>query len=491
MQVTAEHAGLRISALTEAAERAGLRLHMPLADARAICPVVAVETADVEADAAALHKLALWCRRYSPWTTMHAPDGVTIEITGCAHLFGGEAELLTELEQRLRVFGLTARFAIAPTIGGAWALARYGDKTRCIITGHSLRELLVPLPVASLRLDPSMLGDLAMVGLKRIGDLIGKPRAPLTARFGPRLLQQFERALGHEDEALEPLAPPPLYRAERRFAEPIATTTAVEHVVARLAQDLAVQLTEAGRGARCIELELFRVDGHVEMLAVRTSALSREAAHLARLFRERIEQIGGEFDAGFGFDAATLSAFDVEVFVCGQDDLQANANHAADPANLARLIDRFVNRFGATSIVRFAPRASYMPEHAMQPVPVAQEKESGGWAAHLRTLQGGPQLGRPLLLLSIPEEVTALSEVPDGPPIRFVWKRVAHQVARADGPERIAPEWWLHPEGERRRTRDYYRVEDEEGRRFWLFRSGLYERGEEKRPRWFIHGMFA
>lgn len=463
---------------------------MPLADARAILPSVTVETADAEGDATALNRLALWCQRYSPWTTMHTPDGIALEITGCAHLFGGEKALLTDLEKHLRAFGLTIRMAVAPTIGGAWAAARYANETPCSVTAGLLREFLAPLPVASLRLDESMLGDLAMVGLKRISDLIGKPRAPLTARFGPQLLQQLDRALGHEDETLAPLAPPPLYRAELRFAEPIVTTMAVEHAIARLAQDLAAQLIEAGRGARCVELALFRVDGHVEMLTVRTSALSREAGHLTRLFRERIEQIGDEFDAGFGFDAVTLGAFDVEVFTAEQDELQANTGQTADPTGFARLIDRFINRFGAANIFRFAPRASHVPERSMQVLTAAEEKEHAPWGEHLRALQGGAQLGRPLLLLSPPEEITALSEVPDGPPIRFVWKRVAHHVARADGPERIAPEWWLHPEGERRRTRDYYRVEDEEGRRFWLFRSGLYERGGEE-PRWFIHGLFA
>jgi protein ImuB len=328
-----------------------------------------------------------------------------------------------------------------------------------------------------------------MVGLKRIGDLLDKPRAPLAARFGPQLLQRLDQALGKEDEAFEPLTPPPLYRAECRFAEPIVTIPAVERAIAHLSQNLAGQLIEAGKGTRCVELELFRVDGHVERLAVRTSALSREAHHLARLFRERIEKIGGEFDAGFGFDVMTLSAFNVERFVWNQNELQSGAERAADTGDLARLFDRFVNRFGARSLTRFAPQASHLPERAMRAVPPLQDGNDD-WAAHLRALQGGAQLGRPLLLLSPPEPVTALSEVPDGPPTRFVWKRNAHLVARADGPERIAPEWWLHPEGESRRTRDYYRVEDEEGRRFWLFRSGLYERGDEK-PRWFIHGIFT
>ena len=486
--MTASQQGLRVSALTEAAERAGLRLDMPLADARAICPSVAVETADPESDAIALHRLALWCRRYSPWTTAQPPDGIGIEITGCAHLFGGETALLSDLQERLRAFGLTGQLAAAPTIGVAWAAARHASETPCMVSAEELQKFLAPLPVASLRIPESMLGDLAMVGLKRIGGLMGKPRAPLTARFGPQLLRRLDQALGKEDEPLEPLSPAPLHRAELRFAEPIVTTAVIDRAIGQLAQNLAGQLIEAGKGTRRAELELFRVDGYVEALAVRTSALCREADHLARLFRERMEKLGGEFDAGFGFDVVALSAFDVENFVAGQDALQAGIGRAANPANFAQLVDRFINRFGARSVARFVPRASYMPERAMQAVPPLREGD--GWSAHVRLLQGGTQLGRPLLLLSPPEEITVLSEVPDGPPIRFVWKRVAHHVARAEGPERIAPEWWRHPEGERRRTRDYYRVEDESGRRFWLFRSGLYERGDEE-PRWFVHGMFA
>jgi protein ImuB len=488
--VTASQHGLRITAAAEAAERAGLYLGMPLADARAICPSVVVETADPDGDAAALHRLALWCRRYSPWTTVHAPDSIAIEITGCAHLFGGEATLLSDLRKRLCAFGLTPNLAAAPTIGGAWAAAHSASDACCSIAPEELREFIAPLPVASLRLEEAIVADLAMVGLKEIKDLIGKPRAPLAARFGPQLLRRLDQALGEEDETFLPLTPHSLYRAERRFAEPIVLTAAIERAIGRLAQDLAGQLIEAGKGARSVELDLFRVDGWVERLTVRTGALCREPDHLWRLFHERLDRIGDDFDAGFGFDVITLSAFNVEPFVAEQDALQSGGKRSANPDGLAHLLDRFVNRFGAQSITRFAPRASHIPERAMQSVSVLREMESHGWAAHLRILQGGTQLGRPLLLLSAPEPVTALSEVPDGPPIRFVWNRISHRVACADGPERIAPEWWLHPAGEDRRTRDYYRIEDETGRRFWLFRRGLYDR-DDTEPNWFIHGVFA
>ncbi len=489
--MTASQRGLRVTAATEAAEQAGLRIGMPLADARAMSPSVVVETADADGDAAALRRLALWCRRYSPWTTVHAPDGIGIEITGCAHLLGGEAALLIDLEQRLHAFGLTAHLAAAPTIGAAWAAAHYASEPRCIIAVETLQDFLTPLPVAALRLDDTVVADLAMVGLKQIGDLLGKPRAPLVARFGPHLLERLDQALGVEDETFRPLAPPPFYRAECRFAEPIVLTAAIERAIARLAQDLADELVRAGKGVRGVELDLFRVDGLVETLAVRTSALCREPDHLARLFRERLERIGDDFDAGFGFDVMRLSATSVETFTAEQDALQAGDAGAANPDGLTHLLDRFINRFGPRSVVRFAPRASHVPERAVEAVPIlGREEGRHDWAAHSSALQGGAHLGRPLLLLSPPEPVTALAEVPDGPPIRFVWNRVSHRVTRADGPERIAPEWWLPSNGERRQTRDYYRVEDEAGRRFWLFREGLHERKDDE-PRWFIHGLFA
>jgi protein ImuB len=492
VQVMASQHGLRITAATSAAQRLGLRIDMPLADARAIYPSVSVETADPDSDAAALRRLALWCRRYSPWTTAHAPDGLAIEITGCAHLFSDEPALLDDLRKRLDAFGLTARLAVAPTIGAAWAVARYAEGRNRIIDGEDARATLVPLPLAAMRLDEDMTADLAVMGLQRVGDLLGKPRAPLTARFGPHVLRRLDQALGLEDETFHPLAPPTLYCAECRFAEPIVQTEAIEHAVERLSQDLSAQLVLAGRGTRSVALELFRVDGHLEALTVRTSSLCCTPEHIARLFRERIEQMGDDLDAGFGFDVMRLSACDVEAFIAKQEILETGNLHAAPPEALGRLLDRLVNRCGSQSLVRFVPRTSHIPERAAKASSVLKhEKKAHDWEAHLRMLQGSDHMGRPLVLLSPPEPITALSEVPDGPPVRFVWNRVSHRVTRADGPERIAPEWWLYAEGSSRRTRDYYRVEDDAGRRYWLFRDGLHDRGDDASPTWFMHGLFA
>lgn len=481
--------GLRISATSPEAEQRGLHAGMPLTDARAICPSLCVEAADPEGDAAALHRLARWCCRYSPWTNVQGSDGIGIEVTGCAHLFGGEAALAGDIVARLTAFGLPARLAVAPTIGAAWALARHAPETLLLVRGERLQAALAPLPLEALRLDPLVVSGLAKVGLMRIGDLLERPRAPLVARFGPALGRRLDQALGRAGESLQPLSPPPEHRVAMGFAEPLVLVSDIERTVAELACRLSARLTEAGKGTRRVELVLYRVDGKVENLTVRTGSLCREADHLARLFRERLAQMGDELDAGYGFEQATLGAFAVEDYLPGQSDLERSGNDAQE-VELGRLADRFVNRFGAGGVVRFAPRPSYLPERAARLAPADGSPGREDWAAHLRSLQGGGQLGRPLLLLSPPEPVTALSEAPDGPPVHFEWHKVAHRVVRADGPERIGPEWWRAGDGAARTSRDYYRVEDEEGRRFWLYRDGLHERiGEE--PRWFVHGLFA
>lgn len=482
--------GQRITATNAAADQLGLHPGMPLADARAIHPPLAVEPADPQGDSVALKRLALWCQCYSPYTRVDAPDGVAIDITGCTHLFGGEAAMLKKIENRLRDFGLTPRLAAAPTIGAAWAAARHAPEALTIITREALHDHLAPLPAAALRLEVPVVAALAKLGLKEIRDLLGKPRAPFAARFGSTLIERLDQAFGKEEESFSPLSPPAFYRAEQRFAEPLETIPAIERAVDRLARDLADALTKAGIGARKVALTLFRVDGWSQTLAVQMSALalSRDAAHLARLLCERLDAIRDH--TGFGFEAAALSAFNVEKYDCRQNVLNAGGERREDPDDLARLLDRLVNRFGAKNVVRFSPNASYVPERSVCSATALRRAEHHDWNAHVRALQGGGHIGRPVLLFTAPEPVTTLAEVPDGPPIRFEWRRVSHRIARADGPERIAPEWWRTSEGESRLTRDYYRVEDEAGRRFWLYRDGLHER-EGDAPRWFIHGVFA
>jgi protein ImuB len=457
---------------------------MPVTDARAIYPALDVAPADGNGDTEALIRLALWCQRYSPFTRADTPDGLTLDITGCTHLFGGEEALLSDMADRLARFGLTVRLAIAPTIGTASALARYGETDRAIIAAGGIGAALSPLPVAALRLEEETIAALLKVGLKDIRHLIGKPRAPLVPRFGMMLVTRLDQALGHADERFDPLVPPPFYRAECRFAEPITLIADIEATVRHLCAELTETLYKAGKGARRIELVLFRVDGWFETLELRTSSLSRDAAHLARLMCERLDRI--EARAGFGFEAATLSAFAVE-----KDDALQHAlrtGETDETANgIAQLLDRYVNRLGESKVTRFVPRTSYLPESGAVPVSVLEADGTADWDHHRRVVQGDALYSRPALMFAEPEPIRAIAETPDNPPERFEWRRLWHRVVRADGPERFAPEWWSTAGG---KTRDYYRVEDETGRRFWLYREGFYwPEGDGSPPSWFVHGF--
>jgi protein ImuB len=485
--VATSESGQRITALNAAARRLGLSPGMALADARAIHPALQVAHADLAGDDQALIRLALWCQSYSPFTRAEPPDGVSLDITGCAHLFGGEEGLIETLAGRLEDFGLTARLAVAPTIGAAWGLARHAPDPRLVVQREGLHQHLAPLSAAALRLPPEMLLSLDKLGLKKIGDLLGKPRAPLAARFGPQILRRLDEALGHEEESFAPLGPPVLHFAVCHFVEPVITQKAVEIAVGRLTRDLAASLERAGKGARRMELQLFRVDGWLEALPLATSTATRDPRHLARLFCERLDRI--EDRAGFGFEAARLVAHLVEDKAAQQEDMDGAAA-AAGSDGIAPLLDRLVNRFGAARVTRPLPRPSYVPERAAGFASVLEETEHHDWFAHARIVEDGAAFARPLFLFATPEPIAAIAEVPDGPPTRFEWRRRAYRVARAEGPERIAPEWWLVPAGADRTTRDYYRVEDEAGHRLWLFRDGLYERGGAA-PRWFVHGVFA
>ncbi len=484
---TMAQSGARITAANPAAAALGLAPGMAVADARAIHPDLVVEAADEAGDAHALRRLALWCRRYSPLTRADPSDGIGIDITGCAHLFGGEAALAEDLADRLHGFGLTARIAVSPAIGASWALARHGpDAVTLVPPGAGMGDHIAPLPVTGLRLDGETVTALARLGLKEIGMLIGKPGAPLATRFGRHLVTRLDQALGLEDEPFDPLAPPPVYRAECKFAEPVTTLPAIEQAVHLLARDLADTLYRAGKAARRLELALYRVDGWHETLDLRIASLSRDAGHLARLMCERLEHIRDH--AGFGFEVATLGAFDVEQAAALQHAWTEADTPEARARDIAPLLDRLVNRFGARNVTRFAPQASYIPERASRAVSVL-EAAPADWSEHDRAVNGATPFARPLLMLTPPEPVSVIVEMPDRPPARFEWRRTTHRIARAEGPERIAPEWWVVGDPQRF-TRDYYRVEDENGRRFWLYRDGLYERAGDD-PRWFIHGVFA
>jgi protein ImuB len=483
--------GPQIAALNEAAEAAGLARGASLADARAKAGFLQIRDLDAAADESALRRLSLWATRYtptaSPWNMENGADGFFLDIEGAAHLFGGEEMLLADLSSRLeKNFRLPARLAVADTPGVAWALARFHRAAMCVLPSGKQSAALTPLPVEALRLSPETCATLRRLGLKTVGALLDKPRAPFAARFPAELLRRIDQALGRLDEPLVPIVAPPVYHTLRYLLEPIFTQEAVVALASRFMQTLAHVLTRNDAGARALRLSLYRVDGAVETVDVALTLPTRDVSHVARLIDLKLEALAAMDDAGFGFEAIGLAVICAEPMPARQTEFTAVEDD--DRAErCATLIDKLRQRLGPQSVQHFEPVASHLPERAEELQPI-NNGETPAWPK--------PEQTRPLLLLprAEPAKVTAL--VPDGPPRRFFWRGVTHEVKGAQGPERIGAEWWRHPlaqaeEGnESVPTRDYYLVEDHDGHRFWLYREGLYGR-ETNAARWFVHGLFA
>jgi protein ImuB len=473
-----------LTAVDDAAERLGLLPGLALTQARAMHPGIDAVAENAEADAVLLESIADWCLRYTPLVACDAPDGLLLDISGCAHLYGGERELAADLGSRLENAGFAYSLAIAGTIGAAWAAAHYG-KPASYACGEE-RTLLAPLSLSALRLPSATVADLARVGLKCIGDIIDLPRAPVTARFGSEVLRQLDRALGHEHEPLTPRLPVAPYVAEQRFAEPIAREEDVLAITGRLSRRLQFALERRGDGARRIELTLFRTDGAVRRIAAGTSRPLRNPDEIRALFVERLAALADALDPGFGFDMARLSVIVAEP--CPPEQIGIGGSENA--AELCRLVDRLSARLGARRVCRVAGQDSHIPELAEVALPAQTINGNAGWDTFRRYRKETELPPRPLRLLMRPEPIEAVAEIPDGPPLRFRWRRALHEVVAAEGPERIEGAWWSEHGG---RARDYFRVEDKSGLRFWLFCAGLYRdvaKGAEA-PTWFMHGTFA
>lgn len=475
---------LRICALNDAAAALGLKVWMPLADARAMYPALWVEDANPQADHGLLEAVAGWCDRYTPLVGLDAPDGLFLDVSGCAHLFGGERALGDDILSRLARQGLRAEIGLADTVGCAWAAARYGETP--LVPKGDTRGSLLALPLAALRLDAKIISALAQAGLKRITDVIDRPRAPLVARFGDGFLRRLDQALGHEDESIRPRLPLPSYVAERRFPDPIGREEDVVGSIEQLAHELALLLEQRGEGARLLQAALFRTDSKVYRLEAGTGEPLRDPSRIKHLFVERLANARDECDPGFGYDMVRLSALVSERL----DPVQSGLVGENRQAELAHLVDRLSARFGSRRLTRLVPNDTHTPEFAAAAVPAQMAR---GLVAKPVT-QDSLVPARPVRLFSRPEAIGAVAEVPDGPPARFRWRRVMHEVIATEGPERIAMEWWRDIEGHAL-TRDYFRVESKEGVRVWIYREGLYGREMTHRPdwqpKWYVHGLFA
>lgn len=464
----------RLAAVDERAQALGLYPGQKAADAAALVRDLVVAEHDAAADAAALEALADWCVRFSPAVASDAPDSLFLEISGVERLWGGEAALAQELEARLADNAIPARLAIADTPAAAWALARF-DPQLCP-RGHQAAKL-APLPVAALRLEDADAAQLARLGLRTIGQVMGLPRGPLTRRFGPGVLLRLDQALGRLPQALRYRRPASPWMQRLAFAEPVSAPEDMARVAADLTAMLCRQLQAAGRAARRFSLTYHRLDGRNLTVEVGLALSGRDPAALMRLLAPKLDSL----DPGFGVESATMLADEVEGLDMAQialDPAQAEADAAVAP-----LVDRLANRLGPGRVWRAAPVQSHAPERAVgRQAPLSGEREAG-W---------DPDRPRPVRLFVRPEPIeAALAVLPDGAPARFQWRGLWRRVRYAEGPERIAQEWWrLAPEQTSTgAVRDYYRIEDEAGGRFWLFRAGFY--GGEERPRWWLHGVFG
>ncbi|WP_445082889.1 Y-family DNA polymerase [Chelativorans sp. YIM 93263] len=470
-------------ALDESAESLGLRPGTGIADARAMHPQIEILEADPDADRRLLESLADWCDRFTPLVGLDGRDGLFLDISGCAHLFGGEDAMLDEIVHRLSGQGFDVRAGLASTPGVAWAAARYFEGSNRNVPAGAEEERLSPLPLSALRIDGKTRTNLESVGLRHVGALLCAPRAPLSRRFGRMLLTQLDQALGTVEEVTSPRLPVAPLSVERRLAESIGTIEGIEQLILLLARSLKDDLERRGEGARRLQLSLFRVDGVVRRIPVGTARPMRDPQAIARLFHERLTALENSLDPGYGFDLLRLSVIVARPFSTSQADFSGQS--AREEEGLSLLTDRIRARLGSSAILSPALAESHVPERRARFRPLCDDVP--GKPAKTVPSHGAPPTSpRPIRLLEKPEPVEASAEVPEGPPLSFRWRRALYRVARAEGPERIASEWWL--EDTPAPERDYFRIEDVEGRRYWLYREGRY--GDATAPRWFLHGIF-
>jgi protein ImuB len=449
---------------------------MPLADARAQVPDLAIVPHDPVLDLHWLDRLAQGCTRYTPLVALDAPDGLILDITGCTHLPGSEAALIDDIDRRLTRLGMTLRHALGPTADAARALARYQTRP-----APDEATAIRRLPVAALELEAEATTALARAGLKTIGDLASRPMANIAARFGADAATALRRLLGDAPSPLDPRVTPPPVATERRFAEPVASMPHATQILTELVDEAIAQLAERGKGGRHFRATFFRSDGLARSIEIETGQATRDAGLVMRLFAERMEALRDPLDPGFGFDMMRLAVPRLEALAATQLKLEGGEVRAAA---MTDLVDRLATRLGRSGVRKFVAADTHIPEQAQLALPAIDAPPALPWPA---PDPGEPPL-RPFYLFDPPQVIEVIAEVPDGPPHRFRWRRATHAIRRYEGPERIASEWW------RRRdnaglTRDYYRVEDDRGRRYWLFRHGLYD--EKPDPRWYIHGLFA
>jgi len=465
-----DHGRMRITAASHTAQAQGVHAGMVVSDARTIIPFLQVFDDKPRRAETLLKGIAEFCIRYTPVAAIDPPDGIILDISGCAHIWGGERSYLTEILNRLRGLGYHARAAIADTIGCARAIARFGKITAIVENGGQAAALFA-LPSAALRLSQDTVERLQKLGLYQIGSFSSMPRSALRRRFGEELLLRMDQALGRAEETVQALQPILPYHERLPCMEPIVTATGIEIALKQLLDRLCQRLQQEEKGLRNAAFKGYRVDGKTVQIEIGTSRATHNSRHLFKLFEPRIDTI----EPGLGIELFVLEALHTEEVPAWQNKLWTGSCGLED-TGLAELLDRLANRIGSDNIHRYLPDEHYWPERSIKLATALTEQTTTAWQA---------RRPRPIQLLSAPEPIEVTAPVPDYPPMLFRYKNKLHKIKKADGPERIEREWWL----EQGPYRDYYYVEDEAGGRYWLFRSGHYT--GDKTQQWFIHGFFA
>jgi protein ImuB len=465
-----DHGRKIITATNIKAQEQGIETGMVAADARAIFPSLQILDDDPKLSERLLKSIAKWCIKYTDAVALNLPDGLIMNVTGCAHLWGGENSYICDISMRLKNRGYDLRATMADTIGTAWAMAHYGDSSPIVEPGKQM-DAILNLPPSALRLESEVTDRLFKLGLRQIRQFINMPRSALRRRFGPGLISRLDQALGQEEEAMHPIHPIEPFRERLPCLEPIVTATGIEIALKRLLETLCKRLQQEGKGIRKASFTGFRVDNKLEKIEIGTNRATFNKFHLFKLFEEKIFGM----EPALGIELFMLEALKTEKLLSRQEKLW-NSTGGLEETGIAELMDRLMNRFGSSPIYRYLPNEHHWPERSFKPAASLLESVNTNWVM---------DRPRPLQLLSKPQPVEVTAPIPDYPPMLFRYQGKLHKIKKADGPERIEPEWWIE-EGQHR---DYYAVEDEEGGRYWLFRAGHY--AEDESPQWFIHGFFA
>jgi protein ImuB len=465
-----DHGRLVITAINPIAQHQGIETGMVVSDARAIFPSIKILDDDPKLAERLLKSIAKWCIRYTDAIAIDLPNGLILDVSGCAHLWGGEKNYIKDINTRLTNRGYDVRATMADSIGSAWAIAHYGNTSPIIESGKQM-ETLLPLPPSALRLNPESVDRLMKLGLCKISQFINMPRVALRRRFGPGLILRLDQALGNEEEPIKTVQPIEPFRERLLCLEPIVTATGIEIALERLLDTVCLKLMQEGKGIRKAVFSCYRVDNKIEKIEIGTSRATHNKKHLFKLFEEKIQSI----EPALGIELFILEALKTEKLSPKQEKLWDSTSGLKAEA-ISELMDRLINRFGSAPIHRYMPDEHHWPERSFKPAVDLHESIESSWIV---------DRPRPINLLPKPEPIEVTAPIPDYPPMNFRYKGTLHKISKADGPERIEPEWWI-AEG---LHRDYYSVEDDEGGRYWLFRAGHY--ATEDPPRWYLHGFFA